>query len=309
MKEQPKFHHQEINALYCNGLNIEKEKLDAILNLPRQTLIQDLELVLEDSITRYSYFNNIFEDQGWNEDEMSFVIHAIFILGELRASESISSIFNVLSQSEDYLELYLEDFLIESLCEPIFKMATNNLQEMKEFMFKPSIDVYAQANIPDVVAQIALHYPDRREEVVNWFSDLIDFFLNSSSDEDLITFAICNIVQFSGIELLPKIEKLFEKELVDTDVCGSLTDVKNDMNRSLNANKKNNVLSIFERYDNIISTWAGYREENLLDELEYAKELNSLLATTVVRTEPKIGRNDPCPCGSGKKYKKCCLNK
>jgi preprotein translocase subunit SecA len=26
----------------------------------------------------------------------------------------------------------------------------------------------------------------------------------------------------------------------------------------------------------------------------------------IVRTEPKIGRNDPCPCGSGKKYKKCC---
>jgi len=23
----------------------------------------------------------------------------------------------------------------------------------------------------------------------------------------------------------------------------------------------------------------------------------------------KIGRNDPCPCGSGKKYKKCCLKK
>jgi preprotein translocase subunit SecA len=22
--------------------------------------------------------------------------------------------------------------------------------------------------------------------------------------------------------------------------------------------------------------------------------------------EPKIGRNEPCPCGSGKKYKKCC---
>ena len=25
-----------------------------------------------------------------------------------------------------------------------------------------------------------------------------------------------------------------------------------------------------------------------------------------VRTGPKVGRNDPCPCGSGKKYKKCC---
>ena len=28
--------------------------------------------------------------------------------------------------------------------------------------------------------------------------------------------------------------------------------------------------------------------------------------TTVVRSQPKIGRNDPCPCGSGKKYKNCC---
>jgi hypothetical protein len=25
----------------------------------------------------------------------------------------------------------------------------------------------------------------------------------------------------------------------------------------------------------------------------------------VKREEPKVGRNDPCPCGSGKKYKKC----
>ncbi len=27
---------------------------------------------------------------------------------------------------------------------------------------------------------------------------------------------------------------------------------------------------------------------------------------TLRREGPKIGRNDPCPCGSGKKYKKCC---
>ena len=36
------------------------------------------------------------------------------------------------------------------------------------------------------------------------------------------------------------------------------------------------------------------------------KELN---APTVRNEGPKIGRNDPCPCGSGKKYKKCCGTK
>ncbi len=29
----------------------------------------------------------------------------------------------------------------------------------------------------------------------------------------------------------------------------------------------------------------------------------------IMREEPKVGRNDPCPCGSGKKYKKCCGRK
>ncbi len=42
------------------------------------------------------------------------------------------------------------------------------------------------------------------------------------------------------------------------------------------------------------------------ERLEIKKKFNK--DHTVVKA-PKIGRNEPCPCGSGKKYKKCCLNK
>lgn len=31
--------------------------------------------------------------------------------------------------------------------------------------------------------------------------------------------------------------------------------------------------------------------------------------TQKVRKFDKVGRNDPCPCGSGKKFKNCCMNK
>jgi len=41
-------------------------------------------------------------------------------------------------------------------------------------------------------------------------------------------------------------------------------------------------------------------EDALLD-----AEDDELPGTPVVRELPKIGRNDSCPCGSGKKYKKC----
>jgi uncharacterized protein len=43
--------------------------------------------------------------------------------------------------------------------------------------------------------------------------------------------------------------------------------------------------------------WLPYRA------MAYAE---STLGTSVRRTEPKVGRNDACPCGSGRKFKKCC---
>ena len=38
----------------------------------------------------------------------------------------------------------------------------------------------------------------------------------------------------------------------------------------------------------------------------WMSSVGSVKPMTVVREGEKVGRNDPCPCGSGKKYKKCC---
>lgn len=43
----------------------------------------------------------------------------------------------------------------------------------------------------------------------------------------------------------------------------------------------------------------------LTEERRHALYKEQKSSTTIVKG-PKIGRNDPCPCGSGKKYKKCC---
>lgn len=39
------------------------------------------------------------------------------------------------------------------------------------------------------------------------------------------------------------------------------------------------------------------------------ERLASLPKQPYRREEPRVGRNDPCPCGSGKKYKKCHMGK
>ena len=50
------------------------------------------------------------------------------------------------------------------------------------------------------------------------------------------------------------------------------------------------------------NTYNTYKEE------ERKKETNALIPSLSPDEEhiPKVGRNEPCPCGSGKKFKKCC---
>ena len=65
-------------------------------------------------------------------------------------------------------------------------------------------------------------------------------------------------------------------------------------------------------YKNMVAAGAdwlyGLEEWNAIFDADKQKELyKEQKASQTVRNEgPKIGRNDPCPCGSGKKYKKCC---
>ena len=52
--------------------------------------------------------------------------------------------------------------------------------------------------------------------------------------------------------------------------------------------------------------WAEADAELERGEGELVDAEGDALDEPFVRAEPKVGRNDPCPCGSGKKYKKCC---
>lgn len=68
-------------------------------------------------------------------------------------------------------------------------------------------------------------------------------------------------------------------------------------------------------YKNMVAAQADWLYE--LEEWEpiYDEETRKRLykeqkeSTTYKREGSKIGRNDPCPCGSGKKYKQCCMRK
>ena len=64
-------------------------------------------------------------------------------------------------------------------------------------------------------------------------------------------------------------------------------------------------------YKNMVAAKADWLYElpqwkEIFSESELKKLYKEQKESTTIRKGKKIGRNDPCPCGSGKKYKKCC---
>lgn len=62
-----------------------------------------------------------------------------------------------------------------------------------------------------------------------------------------------------------------------------------------------NMLDAKADYLFTLPQWDGIFSEEKRKEIQ-----KNYRESKIVRNENKIGRNDPCPCGSGKKYKKCC---
>ena len=63
----------------------------------------------------------------------------------------------------------------------------------------------------------------------------------------------------------------------------------------------------------VLSQWHGFSEEHLRkerkDEPAERQPIQTIQKTgTISNPHRNVGRNDPCPCGSGKKFKKCCLH-
>ena len=323
-KLPPVFENEVIYSLYENGLYMPQEILDEILALPRDGLIADLERVLDDMLLRYRYFKQEVEEKGWQEEKMGFALHALMLLGEVRAEESLPKVLDVLNREEEFLDFWYGDHITNTLWEPLYHLGNRQLEVLNDFMRKPAPALLKTA-VSDAVGQIVFHQPERTEEVRKWYAGLFEFYAGSSPednviDSDVIGLLILDVVNLHFESLLPVIKKLFDLNYVSVDITGEYSGLEKDISLGLSSRQKRAFKNIKKRYEEITSTWSGYLEneeegEEYLIEDEEDRDIPGFLdeeflpSVGTIRKPPKVGRNDPCPCGSGKKYKHCCMNK
>jgi hypothetical protein len=90
------------------------------------------------------------------------------------------------------------------------------------------------------------------------------------------------------VESISSIRKAYEEDCVDYAVYGDIEDVEIELGLRSRRSTPANYPTLADRF---------------------SPGLKAVVSPQETRKKDKVGRNEPCPCGSGKKYKKCCLNK
>jgi hypothetical protein len=306
--ERPVFINPILEEIYRHDLRIDHELVRQILDLPRESLLSDLTKVIYDSMARFVWFKNETE---WNESTHNFVLHAIFLLSELKAEERLWVLLDILRQDENYLDYWFNDFLTEGMWESIYNLGFYKLDELSAFMKEPDRYCYCRTEIAVSLSQIALHHPERRDEVIACFRDILNFFIKHNEDDriidtEMIGLTVSSIVDMQGIELIPEITEIYRLEIVNPGVAGDLDEViRESHNPTYKFDRRRDLPDIFSRYNEIVSTWIVYSDEKTKAEPNERPDYYAHIKPHIAEKKP--GRNDPCPCGSGKKYKKCCL--
>lgn len=314
--QKPGFRHQEIEILYSRNIyDLSLTKIESLLALPKTSLVQDLEYVLEDAINRFEFFRDEVQKYGWDENKYDFPIHAVCMLAELKSKQSLPAILEFLRQGDEFHEFWFGDRLEEFITGPFAELAKGQTELLDQFVREPDIDAYSKNIAVTAAERLARLYPEQKENIINMFGEWISYFLNHKEDERLIDTALLGFITWSCLNLkaenlLDLIKKLYEKNLVPIQMLGSFEDVERDI-RLEDHSPDVKPYSIFSHYERIRNNTlykpAESKSPSANPPLPSFDSLDDSGFEPAVNPLKDVGRNDPCPCGSGKKYKKCCL--
>jgi len=245
--KNPKFNHPEVEIFYQFSGNIDRKKVHEIMSLPRQSLIEDMQTMLHDYIERYSYFS-IQED---NDALSTFPVHALFVLSSLRAEEALETMLFLMKQIEIFEESWGLDIISDESWEYFYWMGKNQTTKLKEFILTPDTDPYMRCSISDTILQIALHHPDRKQEIIEWQTDVIDTLLANINNKhifnkELLTSLILDIMIIGDTNILPLIKRSIDTGEVSSEEIGSFEEIQ-----AIISQKKNLKYEKYKLHKNI----------------------------------------------------------
>jgi len=240
-----------------------------LMEIARKGLMVDVDIIKE-VIKREDTPKIILEKFDYY-DEISdkwFGIHALYILGLMRSKEAFEVLKKLIKEND------FGDWTTEELCHIMANFGGEFYEEIEKIVIDKSYGIWNRD-----AAYRALLMIGSSEKLVELTKKLIR---EADKDEEieLICLLIPRMLSLKNIDIYRMCKMFVEK------VGGCFPVFHN--------NELDEMWKEGGKKERKKDLWTHFSKENLcyLYKINYGK--------------PKIGRNDPCICGSGKKYKNCC---
>ena len=274
----------------------------------------------------------IADDTSLTDEQEAIVFFGTLLLAELKYSPALAKCLQLFARSDTYLtpiEAIFGDALTELTATLFFNVADGSTQTLSDYIVDGHQAMYCKASaIEAVFAQYEVGVIDKTElveHVTRWLAAFLA--LPSSNNSFLISVLADSCIKYQLDDFKSQFIDLCDNDLFDEDRFKQCEVKAWDKANAAKLIESGNIQTKFNVVDTL-NAWivddsnnevadnmsnedsdafeSLMGEDGLLADILYDE--NTILENSVpVSSLPTAGRNDPCPCGSGKKYKKCCL--
>lgn len=280
----------------------------------------------------------LLDQRYWEETETRqwwVEYHAFTILSGAGKPELIPDVINALvpAYETDYdWIMEISSVAISSFGEPAVEPLMRFVREYRDSLKGKWYVSSIRSGLVNALTHIALEYPSSREKVTDFLCSLLTD--PSETDPDFLGLIVDKPLLLDRERGMAAARDAYERDAVDEMIQGDFDEMVGHVDSGGGIRDWESIEDLFEFYDpdkiarrqerwkqedENREKWAAQKRE---EELALAARppspprpspapyvvpdgYSQTEAGALVRQE-KIGRNDPCACGSGKKYKKCC---
>jgi hypothetical protein len=242
-------------------------------------------------------------------------LFAIFLLAQFREKRAYAPIVKMFSApGETPFDLF-GDTVSEGLSQILASVYDGNPAPLHGLVESEQVNEFVRSAALDTFLVLEHTGQMPRAEVVEYFRSLFHGKLQRTHSYAWDGF-VCAVADLPAPELLEEVRQAYAEGLVDETVA-DLEGIERDIvaPKPRRQDRQHLITDAIAEME----WWSSFHPEdswpNRLPKSEApvlpspppAPDTDSdYVAPKPLVREPKIGRNDPCPCGSGRKYKKCC---
>ena len=241
-----------------------------------------------------------------------FFDYAVFLLTEFKEKRLYPLLINLLNKEKINAFNFYGDGLMEKLPSVLVTVYDGNINLINKVLENKKVDSY----IKEMLIKTYIYFYENniisKDEIETYIRKLIKLYENS---DDGINNEIPIIVSSTHLfDLIKDVKNIFDDGRIEVCINGDFDTFIDDI-----FNYNNKFKDIIEPFEDIVkemSLWHCFEnDKNKDNNVDIDKMINSYKdkvkqeINNSINKYNKVGRNDLCPCGSGRKYKKCCLNK